>query len=335
LSFLKNSSYLFRFFEELANEKTAISTLKMADTYATFDEHLDILENLLQRYTKALEEKSLYDKITLPEVYEINEDFIMQHEEGFLLHLEGFLNNYEIELLSKIAKLKPLCISLHVNEFNHKMIKVSQEHFGLTLQTGYSYILDITKGKIEQEKKLSKSSPHIDIKGFSSRLLQSSFVHEKINAFVKEGIAPEDIVVVLPDESFAPTLKRLDNWRNLNFAMGESFTDSVLYKTLEALEKFLYEPEEIQHRLRLSRLRVDESTIASFKSKWSERCSADEIINLLSVFAKDENFLQTYVLKTKRELELFVGRVVSTLQTFRKPSNHAVTKSDETLFKPT
>lgn len=323
LSFLKNSSYLFRFFEELANEKTAISTLKMADTYATFDEHLDILENLLQRYTKALEEKSLYDKITLPEVYEINEDFIMQHEEGFLLHLEGFLNNYEIELLSKIAKLKPLCISLHVNEFNHKMIKVSQEHFGLTLQTGYSYILDITKGKIEQEKKLSKSSPHIDIKGFSSRLLQSSFVHEKINAFVKEGIAPEDIVVVLPDESFAPTLKRLDNWRNLNFAMGESFTDSVLYKTLEALEKFLYEPEEIQHRLRFSRLRVDESIVESFKSKWSERCSADEIINLLSVFAKDENFLQTYGLKTKRELELFeeelfrLSRLLENLQTMQ------------------
>lgn len=90
MSFLKNSTYLFKFFEELANEKVSINELRLADTYAEFDEHLDILELLLTRYTKLLKSKNLYDKIILKEIYEVNEDFL-QSSSGFLLHLDGLL----------------------------------------------------------------------------------------------------------------------------------------------------------------------------------------------------------------------------------------------------
>ena len=113
LSFIKNSTYLFRFFEELAIENVPIDDLELADTYAEFEEHLSILKELLARYKSILSEKKLYDKITLPSLYRLNEEFLKTHD-GFTYHLEGFLNNFELNLFLKIAQLVPFKISLHV-----------------------------------------------------------------------------------------------------------------------------------------------------------------------------------------------------------------------------
>jgi len=123
LSFIKNSAYLFRFFEELALEDVLIEELELADTYAQFEEHLSILKELLSNYKTLLSQKKLYDKITLPEVYELNEEFLKSND-GFLLHLEGFLNKFELNLFVEIAKIVEFKISLHVTKYNSKNIEL-------------------------------------------------------------------------------------------------------------------------------------------------------------------------------------------------------------------
>jgi len=123
LSFIKNASYLFRFFEELALEGVLIEELELADTYAQFEEHLSILKELLENYKELLTQKNLYDKITLPEVYQLNKEFLKSND-GFLFHLEGFLNKFELGLFLKIAELTQFKISLHVTKYNKKNIEI-------------------------------------------------------------------------------------------------------------------------------------------------------------------------------------------------------------------
>ena len=63
------------------------------------------------------------------------------------------------------------------------------------------------------------------------------YVQSAIAQFVEEGLNPEEIVVILPDERFAEVLRPFDTWHNLNFAMGISLKQSHFYQNLSALEK--------------------------------------------------------------------------------------------------
>ncbi len=283
LSFLKNSPYLFRFFEELSSEGVEIKELHVADTYAQFEEHLSILEELLKNYTKLLGEKNLYDKITLPHEYELNIEYLNSHE-GFTLHLEGFLNNFEFTLFNSIAKLCPFKIILHVTKYNQKMLQLFDT---FDLKEGFIYTLNLSTNEIEEVKKIEEKKKNADVRGFSSRILQSSFIHEKINEFVKKGINPERIAVILPDESFAKVLKTFDTYNNLNFAMGESFKENQIYKKLDALDKYI-RVDEIEHKYRLSRLGIEETVVQSFKSAWRKKLGVEEIIPLLCSFCQEE-----------------------------------------------
>lgn len=283
LSFLKNSTYLFRFFEELSSEGVEIKNLHVADTYAQFEEHLSILEELLKNYSKLLNEKNLYDKITLPSQYELNVEFLNSHE-GFIFHLEGFLNNYEYTLFRKIANIIPLKIILHVSKYNQKMLHLFDT---FELEVGYVYTLNLSTNEIEEAKKLRHSKLNADVRGFTSRILQASYVSEQINVFVKKGIQPENIAVILPDEGFAKILQSFDTHNNLNFAMGESFTQNKIYKKLNALYKYL-SADELEHYYRLLRLGIEEQTVQSFKSVWRKKLSSEEIIPLLCSSSKEE-----------------------------------------------
>ena len=285
LSFIKNSTYLFRFFEELALEDVLIEELELADTYAQFEEHLSILKELLQNYKTLLLQKNLYDKIILPEVYEINEEFLKSND-GFLLHLEGFLNKFELNLFLEVAKITEFKISLHVTKYNRKNIEIFSK-LGFDLHTDNSYILNLSTKKVEKTQKIDKKELDCDVKSFSSRTLQSSFVYEKIEEFIQEGIAPEEIVVIVPDESFATTLRAFDSFKNLNFAMGESFRHNELFKKLEAVDR-LIRVKDIEHKYRANRLRIEQSTIDEFQKQWRKKIQVDEIVKFLRVFCSEE-----------------------------------------------
>ena len=62
-TFTQNSSYIFRFFEELSGELVDINSLSLADTYGDYEEHIEILQELYLRYERVCEEKRILDPI--------------------------------------------------------------------------------------------------------------------------------------------------------------------------------------------------------------------------------------------------------------------------------
>ncbi|MDC0933736.1 PD-(D/E)XK nuclease family protein, partial [Arcobacteraceae bacterium] len=50
-TFLKQSEYIFRFFQELANEYVEVERLVEFDTYEMYGDHLDILKEIYKNYS--------------------------------------------------------------------------------------------------------------------------------------------------------------------------------------------------------------------------------------------------------------------------------------------
>jgi RecB family exonuclease len=277
-AFLTNSNYIFRLFEELANEEVDISELDISDTYAEFGEHIAILKELLQRYVKALEQKGLYDSITKPKIAKINSSYLSSLR-GIRVRLEGFLSKFEIRMLEEVKKICPAHIVVPITLYNKKTQAWLKEE-GAETKPNTLIEYDMSGGKTISVEKLYDKKPKIFYQTFSSRVIQTAFVFEKIETFVKNNILPQNIAVVLPDESFASILKELDVLGNLNFAMGFGMSLSKYYQRLKSILNF---DDEIEHALRLSRLEL--SAFADLKQK----ASSKELILWLSGFIREDD----------------------------------------------
>lgn len=277
LAFLSNSSYLFRFFEELAVEQKSCSDLKNVDVYDEFYEHLSILDELHKRYSKLLEQEGFYDSITLPNLYEINWDYLNRFD-TILVHVEGFLNSFEWNIFKQISKNLNVEFSLDINEYNQKMRQLFlDEDIKLPYNGKFKITLNNKSFKVLNE---DRKNPQIVVKNFSIRSLQIGYIKEQISNFIKSGIAPEEIVVVLPDESLAPLLKAYDKTHNLNFAMGFSFTETKIFQILNSLHEAIQEDTPLTQNL-LLRYSLSEK-IASFKNIWTKEICFDEFEKLIN-----------------------------------------------------
>jgi len=63
VKFFTKSDALFKFFEEMMGEHIEFSALSQADAYVEFESHLQILETLLENYSKLLDAKGLTDRV--------------------------------------------------------------------------------------------------------------------------------------------------------------------------------------------------------------------------------------------------------------------------------
>lgn len=97
---------------------------------------------------------------------------------------------------------------------------------------------------IIQSTPLKKPVQNVDIKGFSLRINQIGFVKKAITSMIEKGIDTQDIVVVVPDESFVPLLQLFDTHSYFNYAMGKEIKTSVLYTKTFALYQYLNEFEK-------------------------------------------------------------------------------------------
>lgn len=249
-TFTRNASYLFRFFEELAGEQVDLQTLDMADTYGDFAEHIEILKLLHERYRGICDERKLLDPIFLAERYRLNEGWIRSLE-GIVLEAEGYLTNFEFAILEEVAGMIPVQIDFEAHRFN----TVMQEKLaarGFVVEQGRRYRFDLGRGEVLQSEKIV-SDAQIESVPFSERLLQVAFVKQKVAEMIDAGIAPEAIAVVLPDESFAPYLRRFDAEGNFNFAMGEPLSESRFVALCEALMGFA-ENRSVENGMRVQRL---------------------------------------------------------------------------------
>ena len=235
-AFLKNNDYLFSFFKELSISKKSVADLKFSDIYADYEEHLGILEAVLARYKGLLAAENLYDGIALPEIYELNGGFVREFREIYL-EVDGFLSEFEWELFSEIAKLTTLKIIFQTSKFNKKLILKLAEISGIDASEFSLYgefELNLSSRELKKTGAVRKN-PLVLKRSFSARSLQAAYAMAKASEFVADGIKPENIAVILPDESFAEILRLHDRGKMFNFAMGESFTRTRFFQILKCI----------------------------------------------------------------------------------------------------
>ena len=238
--FLKNNDYLFSFFKELAISKKSIAEIKFNDIYADFEEHLSILESVLKEYESLLDKEDLYDDITLPKIYSINEAYIRSFSE-ISLHIDGILSEFEWEILEKISKLTTLKIIFQTSVFNKKLIEKIRQISAIGEFENYKkYELNLNTNKLTCLENITKFEPVL-VREFATRSLQCAYAMAKASEFVREGIKPENIAVILPDEGFSEILRLHDGAKIFNYAMGESFKNTKFYEALYYITRAINE----------------------------------------------------------------------------------------------
>ncbi|HEG3655014.1 TPA: hypothetical protein SC350_002256, partial [Campylobacter jejuni] len=150
-AFLKNNEYLFSFFKELSLEKKSIEDLKNNDYYATYNEHLEILDEVYKNYLTLLEKNSFYDDLSLPKNYTLNKDFLDEYE-AIVYDLQGFLSKFEENLLNEISQIKEVVLSFKTSKFNLEyLLKLDfLKIFDLKINTHYE--INLSKQEILKEE---------------------------------------------------------------------------------------------------------------------------------------------------------------------------------------
>ncbi len=277
-SFIQNSEYLFRFFEELASEQVRVETLEEVDVYGEYEEHIAILIRLRERYSKVCTREGWADRIFSAENMTIQHDFLRNFE-TITIAVEGYLSRYEIALLRECAEHLEVVLDYNTTAYNRKMTSRFEE-MGFELNEGMIYRLSLSEIRIIDEHPL-KLNHAVTCEVFHARLSQIGFIKASVEAFVEDGIAPEKIVVVLPDEDAAELLKEFDTERNFNFAMGSSFCNTTLYRELESITLFLDE-QSVLNRERIRN--INTSTIEWFKSHYPRKFNFLQLEELIALW---------------------------------------------------
>lgn len=276
-SFIKQSDYLFKFFEELSNELVDIKTLHTHDTYALYEDHLNILEDILRTYISLLEQNGFIDKILLPSRYILNEEYIKQFSEIEIV-IDGYLTNFEFQIINQISELTTLYLQLFASKYNEKNLQ-KFKFIHSAFKTNHTYFIDLTNNIVIGEEKVPNQSQDLAIYNFSTRHKQIDFINYSIYKMINDDIATNKICVVLPDENFATDLLLYDEAKNLNFAMGLSIVNSHFFKKLQALYEALsdLEPKSIQ---KLKYFHIQDSFFQFLKDYKQNKIDSEIIVQL-------------------------------------------------------
>ncbi|MDT8338114.1 MAG: PD-(D/E)XK nuclease family protein [Sulfurimonas sp.] len=290
-TFTKNSSYIFKFFEELSAEMYDIKDLATSDIYGEYEEHIAILGELYVRYEALCRERKLLDRIFLPKLYTFNRAYIKKYK-NIELHVDGHLTNFELALLEKCCEFSSINILFSASRFNTKMQKKFLS-LGIGLEAGNRYKISLNTKEIFH-KEMIEQNTKVTCESFSEPLLQAAFVKKKIYDFVQMGYRAENIAVILPDEKFAQLLKSFDTKSNFNFAMGEPFSTTSIYEKLDATCSYI-EQDSKENEARLER--VGDEFYAPLRSIYAKKSKDTEILEFLKSYK--ESF------SSKRELKIF------------------------------
>ena len=287
LSFSKDSEFIFSFLKEIFIEKVDIDDILIADTYIEYEEHLTLIKEIKNSYKEILEKNGYIDTFLIDEI-EINKGLLEGIDE-IEIRVDGYLSKWDLDILNKIDK--KITISLNISKFNRSLVR----KFLLDLDEGYKYKIDFHKKNILEKQKII-SNPQIEVSYFSKKFDEINFVYAKIAEFIELGLDANKIAVILPDESFSEFLEEFDEFKNLNFAMGKSFTHSELYIKLKSLYEYHLNQDEV------SRLKVD---------KWIEEFNNDvDVIEFIKSKAKNKELkvIDEELFKLKVFKDLFNDR---------------------------
>ena len=280
--FFTKSDAIFKFFEELSHENVSFYELVQGDAYVEFEEHIEILEQLLLNYEQLLESKGLTDRVFVPKSYRLNRGFVESYEK-FEFHLEGYLSYFELELMEKIANDRAFVIHMHTSKFNKKV----QERFlemGIELENNAFVSFDLHSKEVLQTVP-KKEEIRAKVMAVEERLAQIPPLLESVQGMVNRGISPEEIVVILPDESFKEVLKLYDRHNNFNFAMGFDYAQTEAYKRLHAIYEHWQSFSDTSHfLLRKYQIAVEEVN----KLNITNKVSVEHFFEAFSPYGLDE-----------------------------------------------
>jgi inactivated superfamily I helicase/RecB family exonuclease len=280
--FFTKSDAIFKFFEELSHENVSFYELVQGDAYVEFEEHIEILEQLLLNYEQLLESKGLTDRVFVPKSYRLNRGFVESYEK-FEFHLEGYLSYFELELMEKIANDRAFVIHMHTSKFNKKV----QERFlemGIELENNAFVSFDLHSKEVLQTVP-KKEEIRAKVMAVEERLAQIPPLLESVQGMVNRGIPPEEIVVILPDESFKEVLKLYDRHNNFNFAMGFDYAQTEAYKRLHAIYEHWQSFSDTSHfLLRKYQIAVEEVN----KLNITNKVSVEYFFEAFSPYGLDE-----------------------------------------------
>lgn len=281
-SFIQNSEYLFRFFEELSSEQVSVEILQAVDVYGEYEEHIAILKRLRERYDEICEREGWADRIYSSKHMAVQHDFLRNYD-SIVIVVEGYLSRYEIALLQECAKYLELILHYNTTAYNRKMTSRLGE-MGFELSEGMEYRLSLSTTDIIEQKPL-RINRSVTCEVFHARLSQIGFIKSCVEKFVEEGIAPEKIAVVLPDEDAAAMLKEFDTEGNFNFAMGVPFSKSGIYREWESITLFLDEMNVV-NRERVRNIKGE--AIEWFKSNYPKKFHFSQLEEMLAFWGEED-----------------------------------------------
>ncbi|RXJ96980.1 hypothetical protein CRU94_02365 [Arcobacter sp. AHV-9/2010] len=292
--FLKQSDYIYRFFLELSSENRTIDDIKRVDTYMFYNEHLEILDEILKNYLTILERNSCVNKINLNKNYTINSKFLSRFEK-IIIKFEGYFTKQEFEIISKISDFIDLEIEFYKNIYNNKSIEIFN-NFNFEFKDDYRYLINLSKKEVISENRVDKNN-NINIKGFSNRLSQVAFIKSTIVNLVNCGVDASNIAVVLPNEDFAKTLKLNDKEEYFNFAMGNDILNKNLYQKAYVVSNYINE-DDIKNIKSLEFFQIDKKIIDdNIKKVWNDRLNIDNfkfITNFIKESETDKELIEKY-----------------------------------------
>ncbi|MFA6144552.1 MAG: PD-(D/E)XK nuclease family protein [Sulfurimonas sp.] len=297
-TFIQNSTYLFRFFEELSGEMVVLQALENADVYGEYEEHITILGHLWKNYKEIVALRGWSDPIFSKSSVQINEQYVRGFE-SITLFIEGYLSRYELEVLKVCASLVPLECIYHATVYNEKMTERLRE-CSLEIEVGYRYRFSLSERAILERSKIEPLR-NVTCEVFHNRLTQVGFVKAHVQMMIDSGIAPERLVVVVPDEEYVAYLALFDEEGNFNFAMGHSIGEERFIRDIDAIELFMSE-QNAENKARLTR--VNEQLYTWVKEHYYEPFSFHDLESLAEMVSGDIHRLEVKKILDE-ELEKF------------------------------
>ncbi|MEO1942305.1 MAG: PD-(D/E)XK nuclease family protein [Campylobacterales bacterium] len=246
LQFFRNAHLLEGFYSELFLDgvnweefkRVGWQLVQQADIYEEFGEHLRILEEIYKNYRELLHRHRLTDRFLIPEEeWHFPLEWLSQFSK-IEIKLEGYLKRFELQLLRELPI--PVEVEFKLTRFNRPLIRKMFGEIGEGEEGVYR--LDFHRGKILNYQPLKKPGKGLLIP-VSHRYQQIEVVFGGLLELERRGFRPEELVVILPDESAKELLWEWDRHRNLNFAMGWRLEETHLFYRLEQLARGEEGPE--------------------------------------------------------------------------------------------
>ncbi|MFC3848466.1 RecB family exonuclease [Helicobacter baculiformis] len=221
LGYLDGSTFVARFFNELAKFKRHIHEITTHDIYGDYVHHLEVLERVHACYHAKLQAWGYYDPILgAPSTLLTS---VLAKFARIEFYLEGFLSTDEQEILFAIAQNVPLILHVACDRYNKQFLGF----LGLDLQEEHTYALNLQALK-RGENPFVQAQPQpplcpkkVEVYAFDQRLDQVGLALQRVQEWLEEGLEPSMLAIITPDPQMIPTLKLLDTEHNLNFARGQ------------------------------------------------------------------------------------------------------------------